>query len=354
MKKNIKFAIVGCGTISKKHIYAINQIKNAELAAVCDINESSAKKAGKENNVPYFTDVNEMAEKCAFDVFSILTASGDHSRSVLDLVKHKKHFVVEKPIALRIEDADKMIEACDKIGVDIYVAQQNRFNVPVMKLKEAIDKGRFGKFILGTVRVRWSRTQEYYDEKPWRGTWAHDGGVLTNQASHHIDMLSWMMGDVESVMAMTEKRLFNIEAEDTGVVILKFKNGALGIIEATTATRPRDIEGSISILGENGTVELGGFYMNELKIWEFTEKEPSDDNIFEKYGKNIETYAWNHTEFLKNVVDSIQNNRKGLIDGLEGRKSLELINAIYESAETSRRVNLRFKSDKCRLGIKSR
>jgi len=351
--RKIKFALIGCGAISRKHLISISRIPDAELTAVCDLDEKLAKKVGEEYKVPYYSDFHKMAEKEDIDVFSILTPSGSHAQIILELVKYKKHFVVEKPLALRLEDADKIIEECDRNGVKIFVVKQNRFNLPIKKLREAIEQGRFGKLVLGTVRVRWCRTQEYYDSKPWRGTWAYDGGVLTNQASHHIDMLIWMMGEVESVMAMTSTRLVNIEAEDTGVVILRFKNGALGIIEATTATRPHDLEGSISILGEKGAVEIGGFYMNQLRVWNFVDEKPEDRDVFEKYGRNPDIFAWNHTEFLKDVVESIKENRKGLIDGLEGRKSLELISAIYESAETGKEIFLRFKPRKCRLGVEN-
>jgi predicted dehydrogenase len=258
---------------------------------------------------------------------------------------------VEKPIALRLDQIDKIIEECDKKGLRIFVVQQNRFNPPIRKLKEALEKDRFGKLVMGTVRVRWCRSQEYYDQKPWRGTWAKDGGVLTNQASHHIDMLVWMMGDVESVMAKTSTRLARIEAEDTGVAILKFRNGALGIVEATTAARPRDLEGSISVLGEKGSVEVSGFFMNEIKIWNFSEPDPMDEGLLATFGKVPDVPAWNHSEFFADVVDSLRDGKRALIDGLEGRKSVELINAIYESNETGEEVFLRFSPRRCRLGV---
>lgn len=178
-----------------------------------------------------------------------------------------------------------------------------------------------------------------------------DGGVLTNQASHHIDMLVWMMGDVLSVMAMTSTSLANIEAEDTGVAILKFRNNALGIIEATTATRPKDLEGSISILGEKGSVEISGFFMNQLKIWNFSEQDPMDSFIFDNYGNVPDEPAWNHTEYFKNVVESLKSGKRALVDGLEARKSIELISAIYESNEIGKEIFLKFKPTRCRLGI---
>ena len=204
----------------------------------------------------------------------MLTPSGAHCANVLDLVQYGRPLVVEKPLALRLEDADRMIEACDAHGVKLFVVHQNRYNPPIVKAREALEQGRFGRLVLGTVRLRWTRDQAYYDSESWRGTWAHDGGVFMNQAVHHIDMLTWFMGNVESVRSMAATRLVKIEAEDTGVAVLRFNSGALGVLEATTATRPKDLEGSISILGEKGSVVIGGFFMNELVTWNFADKQP--------------------------------------------------------------------------------
>src|SRR6185437_5243998 len=264
----------------------------------------------------------------------------------------RKHVVVEKPMALTLSDADTMIQACDAASVRLFVVKQNRYNLPVKKLRQALEAGRFGKLVLGTVRVRWCRTQKYYDQDSWRGTWAYDGGVFANQASHHVDLLQWMLGDVESVFAKASTALVNIETEDTGVVILKFKNGALGIIEATTATRPKDLEGSISILGEKGVVEIAGFAVNEMKVWNSENAGPEDADVLataNSYPKDV--YGFGHVEYLQQVVESIQEDRAALVGGLEGRKSLELISAIYESIETGREVFLRFVPQKCRLGM---
>jgi UDP-N-acetyl-2-amino-2-deoxyglucuronate dehydrogenase len=348
--KKIGFALIGCGSITAKHLAALKDIDDAEIVAVCDTNEQVARDVAESHGVRYYTDAHEMVQKETFDVISVLTPSGTHASIVMDLVKYNKHFIIEKPMALKIEDADRIINACDERGLKIFIVQQNRFNMPVRKLKEAIDRGRFGKMVMGTVRVRWCRDQGYYNAKTWRGTWAQDGGVLTNQASHHIDMLVWMLGDVESVMAMTSTRLADIEAEDTGVAVVRFCSGALGVIEATTATRPKDLEGSISILGEKGSVEIGGFFMNELKTWQFQDPAADDNDVFEKWGKNPGHFAWNHKEYLKDVINSLQANRRGLVEGFEGRKSLELINAIYESAETGQMVPIRFRPKYCRLG----
>jgi predicted dehydrogenase len=256
-------------------------------------------------------------------------------------------------MALTLVDADRMIAACDQFNVKLFVVKQNRFNVPVLKLREALDAGRFGKLVLGTVRVRWCRPQSYYDQANWRGTWAMDGGVLANQASHHVDLLEWMMGEVDSVYAVATTALVDIEAEDTAVVTLRFRNGALGIIEATTAARPKDLEGSLSVLGELGTVEIAGFAVNEMRTWNFTEEAPGDDEILENYSVNPpNVYGFGHQAYYEHVVDCILNERQHLVDGLEGRKSLELITAIYESIETGLPVEMRFSPKRCRLGLR--
>ncbi|MDD3056491.1 MAG: Gfo/Idh/MocA family oxidoreductase [Aliarcobacter sp.] len=349
----LKFGLVGCGRIAKRHseLLGHNQIDNASLVAVCDIDEEKAKKIGEQFNVPYYTDMDEMMEKESIDVVSVLTESGYHAKHVINLAKYGKHIVVEKPMALTLDDADAMIRACDENSCKLFVVKQNRFNVPVVKLREAMDEKRFGKLVLGTIRVRWCRDQNYYDQAWWRGRWDMDGGVLTNQASHHVDLLEYMMGDVESVFAKSTTALVNIEAEDTAIVTLKFRNGALGIIEATTAVRPKDLEGSISILGETGTVEIGGFAVNKMVHWNFTHKKDGDDEVMEKYSVNPpNVYGFGHQAYYEHVVDSILNNKKHLVDGLVGRKSLELISAIYESIETGKEVFLRFKPTKCKLG----
>jgi UDP-N-acetyl-2-amino-2-deoxyglucuronate dehydrogenase len=292
-------------------------------------------------------------QKVNVDVVVVLTESGMHAEHVIALAPYGKHIVVEKPMALTLDDADAMIRACDQAGGKLFVVKQNRFNVPVVKARQALEAGRFGKLTMGTVRVRWCRTQSYYDQASWRGTWSMDGGVLANQASHHVDMLEWMMGDVVSVFAMGTTALAKIEAEDTAVVILRFKNGALGAIEATTATRPKDLEGSLSILGEGGTVEIAGFAVNEMKVWHFVKPEAGDDDVMKKYSVNPpNVYGFGHQAYYEHVVDGILNNTQHIVDGLVGRKSLELISAIYESMETGREVPLRFRVKQCRLGVR--
>jgi predicted dehydrogenase len=351
----LKFGLVGCGRILGKHAEAITvSLKDkAELAAVCDIKSERAQAAGKKYEVPYFQSYDDMLASIDVDVVSILTESGNHARHTIDIVKkHRKHIVVEKPMALLLKDADKMIQTCDEAGVKLFVVKQNRYNLPIMKLRQAVETGRFGKLVMGTVRVRWSRTQAYFDQDMWRGTWAMDGGVFANQASHHVDLLEWMLGSPVSVFAKGTTQLVNIETENTGIAIITFDNGALGIVEATTAVRPKDLEGSLSILGERGTVEIGGFAVNQMKVWNFVDQRAGDEAILEKYRQNPpDVYGFGHIKYLQNVIDTINEKEQALVDGLEGRRSLELISAIYESMETGKEVLIRFSPKRCKLGL---
>lgn len=347
----LNFALVGCGRISGKHADAItNHLENAKLVAVCDNQQDRAEKVGAQWGVNYYLDYHEMMEKEDIDVVCILTPSGLHAEHTIDLAQYGAHIVVEKPMALRLNDADRMIKVCDKNRVRLFVVKQNRYNLPVTKCREALDEGRFGKLVMGTVRVRWCRRQSYYDQDAWRGTWAMDGGVFSNQASHHIDLLEWMMGDVESVMVMINTSLVDIECEDTGIALLRFSSGALGVIEATTATRPRDIEGSLSVMGENGVVEIGGFAVNRIRTWQFEGSEETPEGFVDFNQNPTNVYGFGHIKYLENVVEAILHDKSALVDGVEGRKSLELINALYESAETRKEVFLRYKHTKYRLG----
>ncbi len=351
----LNFAIVGCGRISKRHLelLGLNQIHGARLVAVCDVQLDRAKSAGEKYKVPAYEDMNEMMTREKVDVVTVLTPSGMHAEHVVQLAKHKKHIIVEKPMALTLADADRMIKACKDNGVQLFVVKQNRFNVPVVKLREELEAGRFGKMVMGTIRVRWCRDQSYYDQDSWRGTWALDGGVFTNQASHHVDLLQWMMGDVESVFAKGGTYLINTETEDTGIAMIKFKSGAIGVIEATTAVRPKDLEGSISILGAGGTVEIGGFAVNQIRHWNFSHPTQEDQNVIQNYSVNPpNVYGYGHKAYLDHVVECLNGNSKQPISGEEGRKSLELIHAIYESIESKKEVFYPFKSQHSKLGLK--
>lgn len=349
----LNFAILGCGRIAKRHaeLLGTGQINGARLAAVCDIRRERADEFGAKYGVPAFQMIDEMLSNPNIDVVSILTPSGMHAEHTIAIATARRHVVVEKPMALTLTDADAMISACDNNGVRLFVVKQNRFNVPVVKAREALDSGRFGQLVLGTVRVRWCRDQSYYDHDNWRGTWAQDGGVLSNQASHHVDMLSWFMGDVESVHARGITALVNIEAEDTAVATIKFRNGALGIIEATSATRPKDMEGSLSVLGSGGSVEIAGFSVNKIRTWQFAEPQAADADVMYKYSVNPpNVYGYGHQAYYEHVVDCLANGAEALIDGHQGRQSLELIMALYESIASGKEVALPLTVEHCKLG----
>lgn len=355
MATPLQFALIGCGRIAPRHLQALQaESARARLVAVCDVQEERVRRAAADGACPGYRDVAEMlARHPEIEVVSICTDSGSHAALTIACAEAGKHVIVEKPMALTLDDADRMIETCDAAGRSLFVVKQNRYNPPVVKLREALEAGRFGKLVLGTVRVRWCRRQEYYDQDAWRGTWASDGGVFSNQASHHIDLLHWCMGDVESVFAYSATRLVKIEVEDVGVVVLRFCNGALGIIEATTATRPKDLEGSLSILGEGGTVEVGGFAVNQMKVWAFNAMTEDDREVLTRYTSlppNV--YGFGHTAVYRHIMDQLTTGRGGgaLVDGLHGRKSLELITAIYESIQSGREVALKFKPRASRLG----
>lgn len=354
----IRIALAGCGRIARRHsdLLGSRQIARCQLAAVCDNVPERAQAIASKYTVPWYGDIDEMMERSGpkIDAVAVLTPSGMHAEHVLRIAKYKKHIIVEKPMALNIDDADLMIRASYIHGVKLFVVKQNRFNLPVQRLREALDSGRFGKLVLGTVRVRWCRRQEYYDQDRWRGTWAYDGGVLANQASHHIDLLQWMMGDLDSVFAKSTTALVKTETEDTAVATVQFKNRALGIIEATTATRPRDLEGSISILGEHGAVEIGGFAVNEIKTWQFDRESSEDRDVREKYSVNPpNVYGFGHQAYYEHIADCLLDGVTPLVDGVEGRKSVEFLSALYESIETGREIHLRFHPQHCRLGVRN-
>lgn len=349
----IKIALVGCGRIAQRHadLLGTHQVAGARLVAVCDTQAERVQAFAAQHGVPGFTSLDEMLAMPGIDVVSVLTPSGMHAEHTITVARSGRHVIVEKPMALTLVDADAMLQACEAAGVGLFVVKQNRFNVPVMKAREALEAGRFGQLVLGTVRVRWCRDQTYYDQDDWRGTWAQDGGVLANQASHHVDMLRWFMGPVESVHARGITALVDIEAEDTAVATLKFRNGALGVIEATAATRPRDLEGSLSVLGSTGSVEISGFAVNRTRTWQFSEPWPGDADVLEKHSVNPpNVYGFGHQAYYEHVVDVLMHNARPLVDGHEARRSLELIMALYESIASGREVQLPLEVKHCRLG----
>lgn len=349
----IKFALVGCGRIAKRHaeLLGLNQIAGARLVAVCDIRPDRATAYGDRFGVPAYTSLEAMLERKDIDVVSVLTPSGSHADIAIAVAVSGRNVVVEKPMALTLEDADRMVAAAEKARVRLFVVKQNRFNVPVVKAREALDAGRLGKLVLGTVRVRWCRDQAYYDQDSWRGTWAQDGGVIANQASHHVDMLAWFMGPVESVHARGATSLVDIETEDTAVATVRFANGALGVVEATAATRPKDLEGSLSVLGSGGTVEISGFAVNQMRHWNFVSSRPEDDEVREKYSVNPpNVYGFGHQAYYEHVVDCLSHGKPALVDGREGRSSLEFVLGLYESMATGGEVRFPVATRRSRLG----
>jgi predicted dehydrogenase len=349
----VRIAILGCGRIAKRHadLLGNGRIAGATLAAVCDLQPARAKAFADMYRVPGFVALAEMLTQTDIDAVSILTPSGLHASHAIEVAKSKRHVIVEKPMALTLADATAMIDTAEAAGVRLFVVKQNRFNVPVLKAREALEAGRFGKLVLGTVRVRWCREQAYYDQDSWRGTWALDGGILSNQASHHIDMLSWFMGEVTSVHARGLTALVDIEAEDTAVATLKFANGALGVIEATGAARPKDMEGSISVLGSGGAVEIAGFAMNEIRTWQFAVPLASDQKVIEMYSVNPpNVYGFGHQAYYEHVVKCLEFNEPAIVDGAEGRRSLELVSALYESMASGAEIALPFQTRQSRLG----
>lgn len=345
--EKVRFAIIGCGRIAGRHIEAINGLATGKLVAVCDLVEERAKKYASENNIPYYTDYHEMLEKEEVDVVNIITPSGMHPEHAIDVMKrYRKHIVVEKPMALKISDGEEMISTAKELGLKLFAVLQNRYNKPVKKIRQAVVDGSFGRLVLGTVRLRWDREQKYYDRDPWRGTWLLDGGALTNQAIHHVDLLQWMFGEVESVSAAAATMLVNVEVEDTAACWLKFKSGALGVIEATTAARPRDLEASLSILGEKGTAIIEGASVNKLVSWTF---ENIDMSEFYEFPPNV--YGFGHNEFLAEVADSVMNKKDPVIDGTEGLKCVRLLNAIYRSVEDGREIFMKDRPASSRLGV---
>ncbi len=347
----IRTALIGCGRIADRHVRLLTSMPEFRLDAVSDVHAEKAEKMAAAHGLRAYSDFREMLEREKPDLVHILTPSGSHAPIALECLESVPNVLVEKPMALTLGDADAMIAKADRLGRRLFVVKQNRYNLPVVKLREALEAGRFGKLTLGAIRVRWCRRQDYYDQDDYRGTWAQDGGALTNQASHHIDMLQWMFGEVSEVFALTGRQLVTIEAEDTGVAVVRFRSGALGTIEATTAARPKDLEASISVLGEHGTVEIGGFALNEMKQWIFESPEEEDADVLTTYRSNPpNVYGFGHHEYLTGVARAIHADAPPVIGGREGRKSLELIIAIYESAESDAPVKFPFTPKFCRLG----
>ncbi|KNF09643.1 oxidoreductase, NAD-binding rossmann fold family [Gottschalkia purinilytica] len=341
-----KFAILGCGRISKKHAEAIaNNYIEGELVAVCDIvaekmDDTISKYIDTLRNnginevtsIRKYTDYKEMlVREEDIDIVTIATESGYHARHTIDCINKEKHVIVEKPIALSTTDAETMIKLAKEMNVKLGVCHQNRFNPPVQKLRKAIEKDEFGKLINGTARILWNRNDDYYNQASWRGTWELDGGTLMNQCIHNIDLLQWMMGgEIESVYAQTGTFLRGIEAEDFGAIIIRFKNGAIGIVEGSACVYPTNLEETLSIFGEKGTVVIGGLAVNKIETWKFSDNK--EEVVLKDQCENIENvYGFGHTPLIKDFIQAIKEDRDPLVSGEEGKKAMEIILCGYES-----------------------
>jgi UDP-N-acetyl-2-amino-2-deoxyglucuronate dehydrogenase len=340
--KAFRIGLVGCGRISKNHFDAIRKVDGLSLAAVCDTDADRARHAGDEQGVPSYRTIDDMlhasSDAAPFDIVAVCTPSGLHSTHGAAAAHARKHVVTEKPMAISLTQADDLVHACDEAGVQLFVVKQNRLNPPIQLLKRAVDKGRFGRIYMANVTVRWQRPQEYYDAEPWRGTWEFDGGAIMNQASHYVDLMQWLVGPVESVMAKTATQARRIEAEDSGIGIVKFRSGALGVIEVNVLTYPRNLEGSITLLGERGSVKIGGTAVNRVDHWTFAEYDDDDKQVEGANTSPPNVYGFGHEGYYRNVLAVLRGQAKPETDGRAGRKSLELILGIYESAKTGREV----------------
>ena len=338
--REFQIAFVGCGRISRNHFDAIRNVEGLRLSAVADSDPERARAAGEEQRVPCYTSYTEMLSAAECDIVTIATPSGLHSAQGVAAARAGKHVITEKPMAITLDQADALVEACDAAGVKLFVVKQNRLNPAVQLLKRAVDKGRFGRIYLANTTVRWNRPQEYYDAASWRGTWEFDGGAFMNQASHYVDLIQWLLGPVESVVAKTATQARKIEAEDSGVAVLKFRSGALGVIEVNVLTYPRNWEGSITIIGERGTAKIGGTAVNKVEHWMFADYD-DDDKVVESAATNPPSvYGFGHEGYYRNVLSVLRGQAQPETDGRAGRKSLELILGIYESAKTGRDVPL--------------
>lgn len=342
----MKYALIGCGRISPNHVAAA-QHNNLDIIALCDLEEKNMKdkilKFKLPSNTNCYTDYVEMLENEHPELVAIATESGKHAEIALECIKHGCNIIIEKPIALSLKDADRIIAAAEKYNVKVCACHQNRFNKSIQKIREAVEMGRFGKMFHGTAHIRWARDHEYYDRAIWRGTWEQDGGALMNQCIHNIDLLRWMMGDeIDCVMGMTDRLKHDyIEAEDLGIAIIKFKNGGYGIVEGTTNVYPKNLEETLYLFGEKGTVKAGGTSVNVIEEWCFSDMLDEPEEIKRQFHENPpNVYGYGHTPLYADVINAIQNDRKPYVDAEAGKRALELVLAIYKSAATGECVKL--------------
>jgi UDP-N-acetyl-2-amino-2-deoxyglucuronate dehydrogenase len=339
--RKIRFALVGCGRIAQNHFEAIRRhAEQAELVAVCDTNPAALAAAAQATHAQPFDSLCALLANGRPDCVVLATPSGLHPQQVIEVARAGIDVMTEKPMATRWSDGLGMVRACDEAGVRLFVVKQNRRNRTLQLLKQAVSQDRFGRIYMVNVNVFWARPQSYYDSADWRGTWEFDGGAFMNQASHYVDLLDWLIGPVESVMAYTGTLARNIEVEDTGVAALKWRNGAMGSVNVTMLTWPKNLEGSITILGEKGSVRVGGVAVNQIEHWQFQDSDPMDAQIDEASYQTTSVYGFGHPLYYEGVIRSLRDGGEPEIDGREGLKSLELLIAMYLSARDGKRVNL--------------
>lgn len=343
----MKYALVGCGRIAVNHMKAALN-NSLEIVAVCDVLPEKMDVILEKydlqgnNDIKKYTDYKEMIRTEKPELVSIATESGIHAEIALYCIVNDVNVIIEKPMAMSIEDADKIIALAEERNVKVSACHQNRFNVAIQELRKAVEAGRFGKLSHGSIHVRWNRNKGYYDQAPWRGTWAQDGGALMNQCIHGIDLLRWMMGDeIEEIYGVTRQQFHDyLEAEDVGMAVIKFKNGAIGTIEGTTNVYPQNLEETLYIFGENGTVKIGGTSTNNIDVWDFADETEADAKNKELKEVTSNVYGNGHTSLFADVMDAIENDRPPYVDAVAGRNALEVVLSIYKSQKTGTSVKL--------------
>lgn len=347
----MKYALIGCGRIATNHVKAVLNNK-LEFVAACDVEISQIRTLLEKHNlekdlsIRYYTDYKEMIKENQLDLVAIATESGIHAEIALYCIEHGVNCIIEKPIAMSMDDADEIVRLAEERGVKVSACHQNRFNIAVQEMRHALEAGRFGKLSHGAVHIRWNRNEDYYFQAPWRGKWASDGGALMNQCIHGIDLLRWMMGDdAEEVYGVTRQQFHPyLEAEDIGLAVVKFKNGAIATIEGTTNVFPKNLEETLYLFGESGTVKIGGKSTNKIDVWQFADGVDADNEKagIEEVSSNV--YGNGHTSLYRDMIDAIENDRKPYVDALAGRNALEIVLAIYRSQKEGVPVKLPLKN----------
>jgi len=341
LDRPIRFALVGCGRIAKNHFEALaKHAGRAELVAVCDHKPEALAAAAAATGAAGFASLDALLAGSDADIVVLATPSGLHSQQAIACARAGRHVLSEKPMATKFEEGQAMVRACRDAGVKLFVVKQNRLNTTVQLVKKAIEQGRFGRIFLSTVNVFWTRPQAYYDAAPWRGRWDLDGGAFMNQASHYVDLLDWLVGPVDSVHAYTATLDRDIEAEDTGVLSARLRHGGLASINVTMLTYPQNLEGSITILGEKGTVKIGGTAVNKIDHWQFAEAQPEDEAVRSASYETGSVYGFGHPLYYDNVIKTLRGEVDAAVDGYEGLRSLEILVAAYRSARDGQRVGL--------------